>query len=229
MQPGKLESIANRYVEVQALDTSQDDELHALQKQLSETKTHIKNLMTAIEQGIVTKTTKKWFFDLEASQEQIEYDIEECSVRQPELTERDIRFLLSPFQRETNEPLEDYTEKIIKTSVNSVQLFDDHIVVAYNLVNEKNELESSFLKFLSDPENANKSSVSECSDLELFGGDDESRVVQFLPAFRESLFFPIWLTGKPCCFTSCAGIRCGQRCDKEKETPFGASFSLWWR
>ena len=175
LRPGKLESIAHRCVEVQALDTSQDDELRTLQKQLSETKTHLKNLMAAIEQGIVTKTTKKRLSDLEAAQEQIEYDIEECSVRQLELSERDIRFLLSQFQRETNEPLEDYTEKIIKTFVNSVRLFDDHLVVAYNLVNEKNELESSFLKFLSDPENPDKSGVSGCSDLELFGGDDESR------------------------------------------------------
>ncbi|MVB11358.1 hypothetical protein CAFE_20720 [Caprobacter fermentans] len=175
LQPGKLESIAHRCVEVQALDTSQNDELRALQKQLSETKTHIKNLMAAIEQGIVTKTTKRRLSDLEAAQEQIEYDIEECSVRQPELNEQDIRYLLSQFQRETNEPLAEYTEKIIKTFVNSVRLFDDHVVVVYNLVNEKNELESSFLKFLSDPENPDKSGVSECSDLELFGGDDESR------------------------------------------------------
>ncbi len=175
LQPGKLESIAKRCVEVQAQDTSQNDELRALQKQLSETKTHIKNLMAAIEQGIVTKTTKKRLSELEAAQEQIEYNIEECSIRQPDLAEQDIRFLLSQFRRETHEPLEEYTEKIIKTFVNSVRLFDDHVIVAYNLVNEKNELESSFLKFLSDPENLDKSGIPGCSDLELFGGDDGSR------------------------------------------------------
>lgn len=175
LQPGKLESIAKKCVEVQARDTSQSDELRALQKQLSETKTHIKNLMAAIEQGIVTKTTKKRLSELEAAQEQIEYDMEECSLKQPELAEQDIRFLLSQFKRETHEPLEEYSEKIIKTFVNSVRLFDDHLVVAYNLVNEKNELESSFLKFLSDPKSLDKSGISGCSDLELFGGDDGSR------------------------------------------------------
>jgi DNA invertase Pin-like site-specific DNA recombinase len=175
LQPGKLEAIAKKCVEVQARDASQNDELRALQKQLSETKTHIKNLMTAIEQGIITKTTKKRLSDLEAAQEQIEYDIEECSIKQPKLGERDIRFLLSQFQRETNEPLEEYTEKLIKTFVNSVRLFDDHVVVLYNLTNEKNELESSFLEFLSDPENPDKSGVSGCSDLELFGGDNRAK------------------------------------------------------
>lgn len=175
LQPGKLEAISKKCVEVQARDTSQNEELHALQKQLSLTNTRIKNLMTAIEQGIITKTTKQRLADLEAAQEQIEFDIEECSIKQPKLSERDIRFLLSQFQREANEPLKEHTEKIIKTFVNSVRLFDDHIVVFYNLANEKNELESSFLKFLSDPENPTNAGVSRCSDLELFGGDGGSR------------------------------------------------------
>ena len=175
LQPGKLESIAKKCVEVQARDTSQNDELRALQKQLSETKTHIKNLMAAIEQGVITKTTKKRLSELEAAQEQLEYDIEECSVRQPKLDENGIRYLLSQFQRETNEPLDEYKENLIECFVNSVRLYDDRIAVFYNLTNEKNELESSFLEFLSDPENPDCTGVSGCSYLELFGGDDGSR------------------------------------------------------
>jgi len=175
LQPGKLEAIAKKCVEVQARDTSQNDELHALQNQLTETKKSINNLMSAIEQGIITKTTKKRLSELEAAQEKIEYDIEECSIKQPELDEKEIRYLLSQFQRETHEPLEEYQENLIECFVNSVRLYDDKIIVCYNLTNEKNELESSFLEFLSDPENPACASVSGCSDLELFGGDDESR------------------------------------------------------
>ena len=175
LHPEKLDAIAKRCVEIQARDTSQNDELRYLQKQLSDTKTHIKNLMAAIEEGVVTKTTKKRLSDLEAAQEKIEYDIEECSTKQPKLSEAGIRYLLSQFQRETNEPLEEYKENLIDCFVNSVRLFDDHIAVFYNLTNEKNELESSFLEFLADPENPDNLGFSAGSDLELFGGDEESR------------------------------------------------------
>jgi len=41
-------------------------------------------------------------------------------------------------------------------------------MVAYNLTNEKNELESSFLEFLSDPESPDLTGISGGSDLELF-------------------------------------------------------------
>ena len=175
LRPEKLDSIAKKCVEVQARDTSQSDELRYLNKRLSETKTHIKNLMAAIEQVIITKTTKERLSELEAAQEKIEYEIEECQIKQPKLDEREIRYLLSQFQRETNEPLEKYKENLIECFVNSVRLFDDHIVVFYNLTNEKSELESSLLKFFSDPGNPDGTGVSGCSDLELFGGDDESR------------------------------------------------------
>ena len=175
LRPGKLDMIAKRCAEIQARDTSQSDELRYLHKQLAETKTHINNLMAAIEQGIVTKTTKKRLSELEAAQEKIEYDIEECSIKQPKLGEQEIRYMLSQFQRETNEPLEEYKENLIECFVNSVRLFDDHLVVFYNLTNEKNELESSFLKFFSDPGNPDSPGVSGGSDIELFGGDEGNR------------------------------------------------------
>ncbi len=188
LRPEKLDAIAKRCAEIQAHDTSQSDELRYLNKQLSETKTHIKNLMAAIEQGIITKTTKERLSELEAAQEKLEYDIEECQVKQPKLGEREIRYMLSQFQRETNEPLEEYKENLIDCFVNSVRLFDDHLVVFYNLTNEKSELESSLLKFFSGPESPDNSGVSGGSDIELFGGDDGSRTrvrKQFARAFYE--------------------------------------------
>lgn len=108
--PKRLDLVAKKCVEVQARDTSRSDKLRYLNKKLSETKTHIKNFVAAIEQGIITKTTKERFSELETAQEKIEYEIEECQIKQPELNEREIRYLLSQFQRETNKLLEEYKE-----------------------------------------------------------------------------------------------------------------------
>ena len=201
VNPEKLDAIAKKCAEIQARDTSQSDELRYLNKQLSETKGRIENLMAAIEQGVVTKTTKKRLSELEAAQEKIEYNIEECSIKQPHVGEREIRYLLSQFQRETDEPLEEYKENLIECFVNSVQLFDDHLVVFYNLTNEKNELESSFVKFFSDPGNPDNPGISGGSDIELFGGDDESRTrvrKSLTRAFYEySLWFNIPSAPRP--------------------------------
>lgn len=54
------------------------------------------------------------------------------------MTEKHIAFMLSKFQRETADPLDDYNENILDYFVHSVYLYDDKLVVAYNLAdNEK--------------------------------------------------------------------------------------------
>jgi site-specific DNA recombinase len=170
LQPGKIEAIAKKCVEVQARDNTQNIELSDLQKQLSDNQRALNNLVAAVEQGIVSKTTKSRLSELEAAKERIEFEIETCKIQQPQLDESQIKFMLSQFERETDEPLEEYKENIIECFVNSVYLYDDKLIVTYNLTNEKNELESSFLEFLSDPASPDCVGVSAGSDLELFGG-----------------------------------------------------------
>jgi site-specific DNA recombinase len=170
LQPGKIEAIAKKCMEVQARDHTQNEELADLQRQLADDEKALNNLVAAMEQGIISKTTKSRLAELEAAKERIEFEIEACKIRQPKLDERQIKFMLSQFERETDEPLEEYKKNIIECFVNSVYLYEDKLIVTYNLTNEKNELESSFLEFLSDPASPDCVGVSAGSDLELFGG-----------------------------------------------------------
>lgn len=69
--------------------------------------------------------------------------------------------MLSQFQDFDVED-ENYYSHIIDCFVNCVHLYDDKLIVAYNLGNEKTELESSVLHFIANATTSN--------DLEICGG-----------------------------------------------------------
>ena len=66
LQPDLIAYIAKRCAEIQEADEVEIDELGVLRRQLSETKKAIANMAMAIEQGIITKTTKSRLAELEA-------------------------------------------------------------------------------------------------------------------------------------------------------------------
>ena len=103
LQPDKMKAIAEKCIEVYKKDTSRNDELLHLQKQLAETKKSIKNLMTAIEQGIILRTTQARLGELEIAEDNLEYEIEFAKIKQPTLTVEQITLMLSQFQRESTD------------------------------------------------------------------------------------------------------------------------------
>ena len=91
------------------------------------------------------------------------------------MTEKHIIFMLSQFQRETTDNLAEYNENIIECFVNSVHLYDDKLIVTYNLTdNEKRtELMRSVLDTL--PGKDDNTAFISSSDLELNGGPSRTR------------------------------------------------------
>lgn len=175
LHPDKISTIAKRCVEINAKEASDNSELILLKKQLSETQKSMDNLMNAIEQGIVTKKTKSRLEELEQIEEKLEFEISVCQVKQPTLTEKHIMFMLSQFQPDSETPREEYNANIIECFVNSVHLYDDKLVVTYNLTNEKTELESSVLESLSECTNSDFTGLCAGSDLTSIGGDEGNR------------------------------------------------------
>lgn len=174
LQPDKIELIAKRCAELSAKESSANDELKYLQKQLSETEKSINNFVAAIEQGIFSKTTQARLSELEAAKEKLEFEIDTCMIQQPALTEKHIAFMLSQFQRETSDTLEEYNENIIECFVNSVYLYDGKLVVTYNLTEgeKKTELLRSVLESL--PGKDGFSAAFAGSDLDKSSGADGS-------------------------------------------------------
>ena len=110
--------------------TSLDAELKDVQKK-------IKNLVSAIEQGIITSATKDRLDELEQEKSDIEGRIAREEMKKPLLNESRIRYWLTSF-KSGNVDDEDYQRRVIDTLVNSVYVYDDEdggkrIVLTFNL------------------------------------------------------------------------------------------------
>ena len=105
--------------------------LPAFEKQLSETNTAIDNLLNAIQQGILTKSTKERLEQLEASRDELEQKIALEKMAKPRVSEDFIRFWLKRFQHLDTTKLE-HRKMLIGTFVNAIYLYDDKAVIALN-------------------------------------------------------------------------------------------------
>jgi DNA invertase Pin-like site-specific DNA recombinase len=102
-----------------------------LERELAETEKTLNNVMAAIEQGIITDTTKRRMKELEAKKSEIETKIIREEIKERRLTKEQIVAWLT---RLTELDLADEGNKlrIIETYVNSVYAYDDKIVVNFN-------------------------------------------------------------------------------------------------
>jgi hypothetical protein len=106
-----------------------------LEKQLAETEKGLENLVNAIQQGMLTPTTKKRLDELEAVKTDIEIKILQAKLERQLLTEENIIHWISRFKGGNIESKE-YQRTIIDLFVNAIYLFDDRIVFTYNFKSE---------------------------------------------------------------------------------------------
>lgn len=159
LNPEKIDYIAKRCVEIQNREMKADCELDMLNKQLADTKKSIKNIMAAIEEGIITKNTKERLSELEEAQERIEYEISTHKLRQPQLTEKQIKYLLDQYCRESDEYDEQYNRDVINCFVSTVHLYEDKICITYNLTNQDQSTLQSTLEIVNNPAKADEYSI----------------------------------------------------------------------
>ena len=112
----------------------QDQESVALpmyEQQLQEANTGINNLLNAIQQGILTKSTKGRLEELEAARDELENKIALEKLAKPRVSEEFVRFFLERFRNLDLSKLE-HRKKLIEVFLNSVYVFNDKIVISCN-------------------------------------------------------------------------------------------------
>ena len=109
--------------------------LPVLKDQLRDTEKRLTNLLEAIEQGILTPTTKQRLDELEARKEALNTSILEEELKKPVLTREWIRFWLEKF-RKGDVGSTEHQRQIIDTFVNSVYVFDDQVVLNFNFTDD---------------------------------------------------------------------------------------------
>ncbi|MCL1830715.1 MAG: hypothetical protein FWG21_04715 [Oscillospiraceae bacterium] len=91
----------------------------------------MKNIADAIQQGIITNTTKQRLEELEALKSDIEVKILQTELQQTILTEEKIIFWINRFKGGNVADIA-YQRAIIDIFVNAIYLYDDKIVLTYN-------------------------------------------------------------------------------------------------
>ena len=112
----------------------QEQESHAaalLKSELKEIEKRLHNLMDAIEQGIITPTTKERLQELEQEKARLEEHIAVEEIHHTVLSEEQILFFLFQFQK-TDITDENQKQHLIDCFVNQIFLYDDHLVLTFN-------------------------------------------------------------------------------------------------
>lgn len=104
------------------------------EQQLRETNTAIQNLLNAIQQGILTKSTKNRLEELEAAKENLEVKIACEKLAKPKISAEFIFSWIHQF-RKLDIRQKQHRQTLIDTFINAIYLYDDKIVITFNYKN----------------------------------------------------------------------------------------------
>ena len=129
LQDRVIAMLADALVENQKRENTH---LPALQEELKKVNKKIDNIAAAIEEGIITQTTKERLTALEVQRDELQISIFEEETSHPKLTKEYVVQWLESFKRHD---LRDHKvqRQVIECFVNTVYVFEDKIIVNLNL------------------------------------------------------------------------------------------------
>lgn len=114
-----------------ALQEQDNVSLPLYEKQLAEADNAIQNLLNAIQQGILTKSTKGRLEELEAVKEELETKIACEKLAKPKVSAEFMTFWLHRF-RKLDVRQKSHRKMLIDTFINAIFLYDDKMVITFN-------------------------------------------------------------------------------------------------
>lgn len=128
MNDAALEAVVAALMELQA---QENVNLPLYEWELRETNAGIQNMLNAIQQGILTRSTKERLDALEAARDDLEAKIACEKLAKPRLTEEQLMFFLQRFRKlDVTQP--SHRKMLIDTFVNAIFLYDDEMVLTFN-------------------------------------------------------------------------------------------------
>lgn len=123
-----VDKIADKVMELQAKENTT---LPILKRQYAQVEKSIGNMLSAIEQGIITESTKKRLEELENQKSELYVQIAKEEQAKPMLTKEQIVFWICKL-RELNLNRLDHRRKLIDSFINAIFLYDDRMVITFN-------------------------------------------------------------------------------------------------
>ena len=144
---------------VMSLQESENTTIPVLEQHLRETEAGIRNMLNAIQQGVLTKSTKARLEELEAARDRLELEISQEKLEKPALSAEFVRCWIERF-RKLDPRIPSHRRTLIDNFLNVAILFDDKIVLGINFkegtetisLADLKEAEESFLAPGSDME-----------------------------------------------------------------------------
>lgn len=133
--PELMETIADQIIAVQEAnrkDTSLED---YYTHRLNEVSASIANIMKAIEQGIITDTTKSRLMELESQKAELKDKLALEKLENPTVTKEEILYYLDHMNRKAATDPESF-KYLVRAFIKAIFLFDDKIILTYNLKNK---------------------------------------------------------------------------------------------
>ena len=123
-----MEALADKLVDFQKRENT---DIPLLKKQLAETAQGIENLLNAIQQGILTPSTKARLEQLEETKAQLETSLTLAELQKPIISREQFLFWLHRFRSmDMSKPTE--RQRLIDSFINAIYLYDDKIVLTFN-------------------------------------------------------------------------------------------------
>lgn len=123
-----MERLVDRLLSIQGAESY---DLKLLRRQLKETEQGIENMVNAIQQGIITASTKERLATLEEQKRQLDQQIMKEQIQSPVLTREQIAFFLDQYKH-TDITDETQRQRLIDCFVNAVYVYDDKIILTFN-------------------------------------------------------------------------------------------------
>ena len=129
MDDAAIEAIVSMLMDIQEQENSN---IPLYEQQLQEANNSIRNLLNAIQQGILTKSTKERLEELEAAKEELEQRLDYEKLSKPSKVSAEfMTFWLHRF-RKLDVTKQSHRKMLIDTFVNAIFLYDDKMLITFN-------------------------------------------------------------------------------------------------
>ena len=137
-----------------------------LERDLADNRKIAKNIMAAIEQGIITETTKARLLEVEGTIRDLERSLSIAKAASQPIERERVVFSLEQM-REGNVGSKEHQKKLIDTFVKSVTLWDDRIQIDYYHTPGKHKFSYSLEELTSKVENESNAADVRAESLEV--------------------------------------------------------------
>lgn len=161
LQESIMNTIADMAVAYQAEDNPR---LPTLRAQLRDVNKRIGNLVSAIEEGVASATTRQRLDELEQQRTGLETSIRQEEMKHPELAKDQI---LQWLQQIKNLDLDDLRvqRQVVDCFVNSIYLFDDKLIINFNFGDETRQVTLQEVQEMIKTKENEKKQMARCLNL----------------------------------------------------------------